>query len=678
MKLPYHFFSLSFVAFKLLVKYSDAQKCEWCNTWNNGSMVSRACPVQCRECCADDPGFSFKVRGRDKNCEWLATKRKRRRNKICPRMKNGMLVEDACIDTCGLCIAGERITAAPSLTLSNQPTTCTKPTQTPSNEPTSEPTSSQPTTSKPTQVPSKSTVPTSEPTSEPSSSQPTTSKPTQVPSKSTGPTSEPTSSQPTTSTPPTSSTPTSKPKPNILLILADDIGVGDVKGYWDDSQVHMPFMEDIVNRGTTFFNVHSTPLCAPSRYLLLSGNYQYRGRNIAGEWYLGDNGQFQKEQMSIAEVLKTKGNYHTAVMGKWHLGGRIQPDGLQGKMNNTLSSPMHNFTLPIKQGAKSLGFDSSLISMGGIQSPPFSFFRNDYLEEKSIKFWNSGEYNMTFGKSKIIKPGEGAQDWDSTAYNMILVNETNRFLDRHMRNRPNDPFFAYVALGAAHKPHTPPNTFLNGAPIAGQSPTVHMDMLSELDMTLGALTKSLEDRGLMEDTIIIFTSDNGGQGTVTGSDKYNHHSNSKLRGQKGSPYEGGHRVPFIMRYDGVIPAGGKEHSLIGLNDVFATLCDIADIQVPFGQARDSLSFADLIIPDSPPRDRRENIWISRFRHHGGNNVFEAVVTPKYKLIRFENGKVKLYDLENDLSEKVDLSQSHKKVVETMQEILRQIGPPLIP
>jgi len=321
----------------------------------------------------------------------------------------------------------------------------------------------------------------------------------------------------------------------------------------------MPHMKHLANNGTTFFNAHSTPLCAPSRYVLLSGNYQHHGRLNGGVWKLGSYGQFKEKQMSIAEVLKTQGNYHTAVMGKWHLGGRIQPNGLQGDHATMLSNKNHNFEIPIKQGAKSLRFDSSLISMSGIQGPPYSFFRNDYLNTNSIKDWKLGSYNMPFGKSKIIKPGEGDKNWDSTAYNMILVNETNLFLDRHMRKRPNDPFFAYVALGAAHIPHTPPNTFLNGDPIANQYKTVHIDMLSVIDMTLGALTKGLEDRELLENTIIIFTSDNRGLSPIkTGSDKYNHHSSSKLRGYEGSPYEGGHRVPFIIRYDGVIPAGKKK------------------------------------------------------------------------------------------------------------------------
>jgi len=603
---------------------------KWCRMWMRGLFVSEACPIKCRKCCADDTDFSFKVNGKDRNCKWLAGQTSERQNKLCPLVKNGIVVENSCIETCGLCIAGEPLTVTPSMS------------------------------------PSTSIAPT------------VSSKPTQAPSKSTEPTSDATSSWPTTSIPSTSSSPTVKRKPNILLILADDVGVGDVKGYWNDShsQVHMPHMEDLVRNGTTFFNAHSTPLCAPSRYVLLSGNYQHRGHFNEGAWDLGSYGQFIGKQMSIAEVLKTQGNYHTAVMGKWHLGGRIRPNGLQGDPKKMLSNNKHDFKLPIQQGAKSVGFESSLISMSGIQGPPYSFFRNDFIDTNPIKYWDLGSYDVPFGKSKIIRPGEGAKDWDSTVYNMILVNETNHFLDRHMRKRPNDPFFAYVALGAAHIPHTPPNFFLNGDPIANQYGTAHMDMLSEIDMTLGALTKGLKDRGLLENTIIIFTSDNGGLNPkTTGSDKYNHHSSSKLRGYKASPYEGGHRVPFIMRYDGVIPAGEKEDSLIGLNDVFATLCDMAGIQVPSGQAHDSMSFADLIIPGSLKRDRRESLGLWRFKTNKKDPMWETLVTPKFKLIHYENATVELYDLKNDLEEKVDLSSNpfYKTRIKNMKKDVSKIG-----
>jgi len=476
------------------------------------------------------------------------------------------------------------------------------------------------------------------------------------------------------------SAPLLKTKPNILLILADDLGVGDIKGYWDDGLVDMPHIQNLVNRGTTFLNAHSTPLCAPSRYVLLSGNYQHRGLKKNSVWKLGNYNQFTHKQTSIAEILRDQGNYHTAVMGKWHLGAKIQPSGLVGDYHDILSNENHDFTLPIREGARFLGFDSSLISMGGLQSPPYAFFRDDYLDTDSIQYWDKGYYNMSQGRSRIIRAGEGATDWDSTAYNMILVNETVRFLDEHLENRARDPFFAYVALGAVHVPHTPPNKNLKGEPVAGQYPSLHMDMLLETDMIIGDLTEALEDRGLIEDTIIIFASDNGGisgKNVNIRSTEFGHDSSGRLRGYKGDPYEGGHRVPFIMRFDGIIPAGKRENSLIGLNDLYATLSDIAGINIPPGQAVDSISFADLIFVNNNGfnRKRRESlgVWVmdgDRIRH-------EALITPDFKLIQYpRNSTVELYNLINDLSEENNLSSdaSYNTLQERLKKQLHKIGP----
>jgi len=121
-----------------------------------------------------------------------------------------------------------------------------------------------------------------------------------------------------------------------------------------------------------------------------------------------------------------------------------------------------------------------------------------------------GYYNKTGGTSQIKRAGDGDPDWDSTSYNQILVNETAAFLDNHLLIRPDDPFFVYAALGAVHGPHTPPNNFLDETPVKGTYESMHMDLLFEMDLTVGSLASMIEDRGLANETIIIFTSDNGG------------------------------------------------------------------------------------------------------------------------------------------------------------------------
>jgi arylsulfatase A-like enzyme len=386
-----------------------------------------------------------------------------------------------------------------------------------------------------------------------------------------------------------------KERPNILIILGDDVGTGDIPVYWDSSLVSMPNIDKLASNGLTFKDAHSSPACAPSRYMLLSGNYAHRGRMAKGTYRFEGNGnQFYEGQKSIAEVLRDEAGYNTAMFGKWHLGVGIPR---VGRMNRThiLSHPGHDWSLPLIQGPQDIGFNSSLITPGGIQSYPYSFFRDGYLSTdiSDVKFWEPGTYAMPYGDSIIYRvAGEGDKNWDSTAYNMILVNETTKFIDDHLDNRLNadDPFFTYVALGSVHAPHSPPNHYINGEPVADGHQTRHLDMLKEMDMVVGSLISALEDRNLAEDTIIIFTSDNGG---LSDSEKSTtHRSSGKLRAHKGTIYEGGHRVPLIMQYLGQFPAGEERNHPVGLNDIYATICDLVGIDIPHLSAQDSISFAN--------------------------------------------------------------------------------------
>jgi len=475
-------------------------------------------------------------------------------------------------------------------------------------------------------------------------------------------------------------------KPNIVIILADDVGTGDLPFYWeglDTSKVHMPHLQELANNGLLFTDAHSSPLCAPSRYMLLSGNYPHRGKRKYGTWDLDeDSGQFKKNQKSIAEVLRMEG-YETAIFGKWHLGGKIPPNGIQTKGENLtkyITEEGHDWSLPLIEGPGDTGFDRSYFSTGGIQYPPYSFFRDDILTTKpsEAKYWNKGTYQMPHGESMIhVNPrgngaGEGDPNWDSSAYDMIIVNETRAFIDNHLASKPDDPFFAYVALGTVHVPHSPPDVYLDGSRVRGVYKTPHLDMLGAMDKAVGSIVSMIEEKNLAKETIIIFTSDNGG---INVSNETGHRTSGRLRGEKGEIWEGGHRVPLIIRYDNNFQAGGKREKMVGLNDIYATICELVGIDVPVGSAQDSVSFARYIKKKKDKEGLRKYLGmfkLTKYRQH-------AIRKGNLKLIHtLHNNTFELYNLQEDISEKRNIINlpwiTKQNKIAPMIKKLREIRP----
>lgn len=254
---------------------------------------------------------------------------------------------------------------------------------------------------------------------------------------------------------------------------------------------------------------------------------------------------------------------------------------------------------------------------------------------------------------------------------MILVNETESFVKTHLSRRSDDPFFTYVALGSVHAPHSPQFKYLDGSRVHRKYPGLHMDLLGEMDKVVGSLVQILEDNGVLNDTIIVFTSDNGGLGK---SVKFGHTPSGPLRGQKGSVYEGGHRVPFIMRWDnGNLPKGEKRQHLIGLNDLYATILEYAGITKPRIQGNDSISFAKYAQNQNMKMGLRKELgfWL----YQQGKHTYSALRDRSMKLVyNHLDKKSELYDLSNDLFETTDISSNHTDLVLQMKSRLLQLGP----
>ena len=292
-------------------------------------------------------------------------------------------------------------------------------------------------------------------------------------------------------------------------------------------------------------------------------------------------------------------------------------------------------------------------------------------------WWEKGSTNTTFGDFIIRKAGEGDPEWDSSKYNQILVNETEAFLDEHVANvakGSSDPFFTYVALGAVHGPHSPPKTYLDGSKIAGSYPSFHMDILLEMDKAVGSIVSMVEDKGLAEDTIIIFTSDNGGIKTSISS-QHGHNSHGPFRGAKGDVYEGGTRVPMIVRYDGQFPAGETRLNLVGLQDTYATICELTGVDIPDRSARDSLSFAQCIYNGNMRSPRK---WQASWDYSRSGLKAESIRKGRLKMLRHLRPmtKTESCNLTEDISKSNNLAshKSLKKRKKQMLKKLRKAGP----
>jgi len=466
----------------------------------------------------------------------------------------------------------------------------------------------------------------------------------------------------------------SKPpnKKNIVLLFADDVGIGDIPGYVNNPPVELPNIDSLRLKGITYKNFHATPWCSPSRYALLSGNYQFRGTYPRGPWDPWGKSAFKHGQETIAKLLKKNG-YDTAMFGKWHLGGKIEKE--QKPQKYSRSNMGYNLTQPLVYGPTDNGFDTSKISLSGIQGPPFLYYRNSNstVSQDDIVFYDVGEYDRPQGMSEIKNAGRGDKAWDTSNFNIEIVKNNEKFLDEHAKNNPTRPFFSFLSLGAIHVPFTPPNVFIDGTPVKGTyGKSAEYDMLYELDLVVGFVISSLKTRGLLDDTLIIFTSDNGGG-----------RRNGNLKGRKGTIWEGGNTVPFIMSYGDKFQAGGTRNQLAGITDIYATLAEFAEIEVPKDQAKDSRSLLKSVYDQNELI--REDFFVfnyitpklnERYKDRFGSHPIEqSMRTARYKLIyHTKNSFIMMYDLVNDPSETKEICSENFETCNMLFREMIERGP----
>ncbi len=389
-----------------------------------------------------------------------------------------------------------------------------------------------------------------------------------------------------------------QPKPNVVFILADDLGYGDVKCFGGDRcQIDTPYFDRLAREGMRFTDAHSIgSVCVPSRVGIMTGRYAWRfgGSGPGGPWgFLGT--RLPVGQHTVATMLKSAG-YRTGYVGKWHLGTLMQTnDGKNQGLTNV------DYSKPLKIGPPQYGFDDSFILPGSLDMYPYAYVRNNR--------W-VGDVTAQKGWSAFNRIGPAAEDFEDYEVLDTFCDEAERFVAQSA-DAPDggQPFFLYLALTSPHTPLSPSADF-EGKSRMG----IYGDFVMETDHCVGRILAALEQNGVDKNTLVIATSDHGAapyagrnrkatDGQLKELEKEGHYASGIFRGYKFSAYEGGFRVPFVARWPDVVRAGATCDRLVGLHDLTATLADISGCELADDQAPDSISMLPLLreTKSAPPR-----------------------------------------------------------------------------
>ena len=366
------------------------------------------------------------------------------------------------------------------------------------------------------------------------------------------------------------------PRPNIIFILSDDVGWGDFQCYNPQGKIPTPNLNRMAREGMRFTDAHTpAALCAPTRYTVVTGNYTWRGRLPGGTWGWNQDPQFLPGQKTVGHMLQEAG-YRTSLYGKLHYGGVFEKN----------AAGEEDFTKPMKVGPKEWGFDYSYVLLGGHQAPPYCFMENNSVDGDATKITQLKSGKLNGGM--VNAAGPGLPDWDSRRVGETLLTKALAFMDADKSK----PFYIHMCTDGAHSPYTPPD-MITGTAVKGESKmSEHTDMVYEVEVLAGKFIEALEKRGLMENTLLIVTSDNGG---IPTNRFQGHDAVGGLRGSKSAIFEGGHRVPFLAMWKGHVPAGTVRNQLVGMHDVVPTFVELAGGKAGPDQMLDSVSLAAVLL-----------------------------------------------------------------------------------
>lgn len=464
--------------------------------------------------------------------------------------------------------------------------------------------------------------------------------------------------------------------PNIVYVLADDLGYGDIQAFYPEGKIKTPHIDRLARDGMKFTDAHSSSaVCTPTRYGILTGRYNWRSGLKSGVLTGKSTALIPPDRKTVAALLKGKG-YSTAFIGKWHLGwdwALKDPGRWDGEGWNYHDFDNIDFTKPVTNTPNGLGFDYAYGHSGSLDMAPYVYVENGRI--------TAAIDTVTEDKGKYSwwRKGPTASDF---VHNDITPNFFRRSVSYITEKaKGHRPFFLYLALPS---PHTP---ILPTPPWQGSSKlNPYADFVMMIDDFMGQLISAIEEAGVADNTLVIFTSDNGcsPEADFVLLREKGHDPSAGYRGHKADIFEGGHRVPFIAKWPAMIVPGSVSDRTICTTDFLATCAEIVGLELDDDVGEDSFSMLALFAdPDAGDYARECTV------HHSINGSF-AIRKGRWKLI-FAPGsagwshprpgtnevmalpEIQLYDMKNDPFESQNLYASYPGVVaELKQTILRYV------
>jgi arylsulfatase A-like enzyme len=447
-------------------------------------------------------------------------------------------------------------------------------------------------------------------------------------------------------------------KPNIVVILADDLGYGDPTCYNKESHIPTPHIDRLAAQGMRFTDAHTpSAVCSPTRYGLLTGRFCWRTSLKRGVLDGYAPLLIEPGRMTLASLLKRQG-YATAGIGKWHLGlGKGRPT---------------DFGQPLRPGPNTVGFDYYFGIPASLDMPPYVFVENDRVTEAPSATIAASAMRRHGGKG-FWRAGAIAPSFKHIDVLPKLTEKAVAFIQKQQKDTP---FFLYLALSAPHTPWLPTKDF-RGKSTAGY----YGDFVAQVDGTVGRVTQALERAGLAGQTLLVFTNDNGAHWLPQDIARWKHRANDGWRGQKADIWDGGHRVPFIARWPGKVPAGSTCKELICLTDLLATAAEIVGARLPADAGEDSFTILGVLLGKQPDQPIHAALV-----HHSADGTFgirqgpwklamalgsHGFSIPRNIVPKKGEAQGQLYNLDADPGEQNNLWLQRPEIVKRLTALLKK-------